>query len=177
MKNNQWKDKIRKDYSGILSEKQIEATIKYWDDFLEQAIKEGYEKGIILGRMEGYKKGTDDTRKEERALLREKIEKMKKSESEIPCCENCGEDGFHKVWYGRGAATHDNWGDRYYPTGSVVLCEKCKKEIREWDGEEIWRWTSDLPEHKNRRINEITEKLPQNIAFNQALDDILKLLT
>ena len=31
-----WKEKIRQDYKGIVSDEQIEATIRYWDKFLKE---------------------------------------------------------------------------------------------------------------------------------------------
>ena len=39
-----WKKKIRQDYDGILSKKQIEATIKYWDKILAQELKKERER-------------------------------------------------------------------------------------------------------------------------------------
>lgn len=35
-----WKEKVRRDYMGLLSDEQIEATIRYWQDILDQQKKE-----------------------------------------------------------------------------------------------------------------------------------------
>jgi len=39
-KQENWKEKIRKSYKGILSDEQIEETIRYWDDFIFQKIQQ-----------------------------------------------------------------------------------------------------------------------------------------
>jgi len=76
-------------------------------------------------------------------------------------CENCGGEGYGKAWYGRSRETGDAWGDRYEPTGSVIFCKECAPDFelgKEWDGEEIWKRTSDLEEHSQIRINSIKRK-------------------
>ena len=113
---------------------------------------------------------------EQRQRMAKEIEGNKKEESVIPDCDNCGAEGYHKAWYGHGKPTHDTYGDKYYPTGSVILCQDCKKTIREWDGENIWRWTSELPEHNERRINEITKVLKEHIGFNSGLQAALNIV-
>ena len=35
-----WKEKIRKDYKNTLSDNQIEETIKYWQEIIDEAVKE-----------------------------------------------------------------------------------------------------------------------------------------
>ena len=40
---SEWEEKIRKDYKGIVSEGQIEATIKYWRNFIDKEKEESYE--------------------------------------------------------------------------------------------------------------------------------------
>lgn len=55
-------------------------------------------------------------------------EGMKLPEKKIEDCENCGEEGYGRAWYGRGRETGDAWGDRYVPTGSVVFCKACKPQ-------------------------------------------------
>lgn len=85
----------------------------------------------------------------------------KEEEYRVADCENCGEEGWGRAWYGKGEATGDAWGDRYYATGSVVLCKECwPKNKREWNGEECWKWTSDREEHTAIRENAIKEKNP-----------------
>ena len=97
-----------------------------------------------------------------------------KPETKIEDCENCGEEGYGKAWFGRGRETGDAWGDRYTPTGSVVFCKNCKPEFRigkDWNGEEIWKTTSDDPQHDTLRINCITKTV--NKEWNQALTSII----
>ena len=109
--------------------------------------------------------------------LRSEIERLEweiKPETKIEDCENCGEEGYGKAWFGRGRETGDAWGDRYTPTGSVVFCKNCKPEFRigkDWNGEEIWKTTSDDPQHDTLRINCITKTV--NKEWNQALTPII----
>lgn len=94
--------------------------------------------------------------------------------TKIEDCENCGEQGWGKAWYGHGKETGDNWGDRYYPTGEVVFCEKCKDDFnigREWDGERIWKVTSDRPENSEVRLRHITKSV--NKEYNTALSSLI----
>lgn len=91
----------------------------------------------------------------------------------IESCENCGQEGYGRAWFGKGRATGSMYGDAYVPTGSVVFCKDCAKDFRigkEWNGEEIWKKTSDLEDHKNIRINAITKKSLYNKGFNEAID-------
>lgn len=107
----------------------------------------------------------------------EKLEGAKKPEKIIEDCENCGNEGYGKAWYGRGRETGDSWGDRYTPTGSVVFCKDCAKDFRigkEWMGEEIWKTTSDDPQHAELRISRITKTV--NVEHNQALDTAIALI-
>ena len=109
--------------------------------------------------------------------LRSEIERLEweiKPETKIEDCENCGEEGYGKAWFGRGRETGDAWGDRYTPTGSVVFCKNCKPEFRigkEWNGEEIWKTTSDDPQHDALRLSSITKTI--NKEWNQALTSII----
>lgn len=45
MKKESWEDKIRNNYKGIISDGQIEATIRYWRDFVNSVKEE--ERGRI----------------------------------------------------------------------------------------------------------------------------------
>ncbi len=82
-------------------------------------------------------------------------------ETYIEDCENCGEKGWGKCWYGHGDETGSAWGDRYVPLGSVVFCEECFKKYGElgltWNNHEIWKKSSDLPQHEQIRLGNITE--------------------
>ena len=103
----------------------------------------------------------------------------KKEEFYLESCDNCEAKGYGKAWYGKGQATGDAWGDAYRPTGSVVFCEDCKGDFeigKEWEGERIWKRTSDLPQHKGIRINSIKRKSLENIGYNQACDEFMKWL-
>lgn len=114
--------------------------------------------------------------------LKEKIELLKKEETYIEDCENCGALGYSRASYGRGKDTGDAWGDAYYPLGSVVYCLECAPLFRigkEWNGEEIWKTGSmnELsPEQNKFRINSITRKSVENVGFNKALKQVLELL-
>jgi hypothetical protein len=39
IEKKKWKEKIRRDYKGILSESQIEETIEYWEGVIEEAME------------------------------------------------------------------------------------------------------------------------------------------
>lgn len=108
-----------------------------------------------------------------------KLEGMKKEEISTQKCENCGEEGYGKAWYGKGRATGDSWGDRYVPTGSVVFCKDCAGDFKigkDWDGEEIWKTTSDLPQHEEIRLNHIKYKDKEAIGYNQAIEEVIKII-
>ena len=113
--------------------------------------------------------------------LVEDIEGMGKEEIIIEDCENCGNEGYGKAWYGKGAENDPHgWGDRYHPTGSVVFCKECGNDFeigKDWNGEEIWKRTSDLPEHNELRISHLKKKVKENVGYNQALSDIKSLIT
>ncbi len=110
----------------------------------------------------------------------DEIEGMKKPEIVIEDCENCGNEGFGKAWYGKGAENDPHgYGDRYYPTGSVVFCKDCSNDFKigkDWNGEEIWKRTSDNPEHDQLRLNSIKKKLPENVGYNKAISDVLNII-
>ena len=40
IKQEDWKDKIRQDYRDIISEEQIEETIKYWEKIIEPLLSQ-----------------------------------------------------------------------------------------------------------------------------------------
>jgi len=105
----------------------------------------------------------------------ERLEGMKKPEIVIEDCENCGEEGYGKAWFGRGAENDPHgFGDRYYPTGSAVFCKNCSDDFKigkEWNGEEIWKRTSDNEIHNELRLNSIKKKVKENTGYNQALQD------
>jgi len=99
----------------------------------------------------------------------------KKDEIVTEDCDNCGEEGYGKAWYGKGKATGDAWGDANYPTGSVVFCKSCSPDFvigKEWDGEEIWKRTSDRPENEQIRINSIKKTIPANKGWNACIDEM-----
>ncbi len=100
----------------------------------------------------------------------EKVIGGNQPETFIETCENCDEEGYGRAWFGHGEPTHEPFGDRYNPTGSVVFCKKCFDQFgigKEWMGEEIWKRTSELEEHKQIRINSITKVSKENKAQNQ----------
>ena len=103
---------------------------------------------------------------------------MKKPESIVEECDNCGEEGYGKAWYGKGAPNDPHgYGDAYYPTGSAVYCSACAPAFaigREWNGEEIWKKTSDFPQDEASRVRQITKVV--NKEYNVALNDVLTLL-
>jgi len=97
-------------------------------------------------------------------------------ETFIETCENCDGDGYGRAWFGHGEPTHELYGDKYEPTGSVVFCKKCFEEFgigKEWMGEEIWKRTSNLEEHNQMRINSITKVSKENKARNALRKEVL----
>ena len=151
---------------------------KYWVAFKDRVTS-----------IEEAKKIEDDLIK----LLSEVIEEVRRDtveeyikiigndepETIIEDCENCGNEGYGRAWFGYGDATGDAWGDRYNPTGSVVFCEECKPDFKigkEWDGERIWKVTSDLEAHKDLRINYIKKRDVGAIARNKFRNEILSKL-
>ncbi len=117
---------------------------------------------------------------EYRETLVKEVEVMRLPEIEIEPCDNCGEEGYGKSWYGKGKETGDNWGDRYYPTGSVVFCKECFAEHgdigKEWNGEEIWKRSSDRPEFEEARLSHIRIKRKENVAVNAAITKIIEII-
>ena len=112
-----------------------------------------------------------------RGEMVEELEGMKKEEMVIEDCESCGEIGYGRAYFGKGAPNDPyGYGDAYYPTGSVVFCKTCAPNFqigKEWNGEEIWKKTSDREEHSEIRLNHIRKKVKENTGYNQAIDDII----
>ncbi len=87
-------------------------------------------------------------------------------------CDNCGEAGYGKIWFGRGAETGDSWGDRYVPLGEATLCEDCFKEYRigrEYCGQEVWKVSSDRAEARLSHITSPNEKAIGRNALKQEI--------
>lgn len=66
-----WRDRIRTSYAGIVSDEQIQATIEYWEEFISQV-----EHSAIEKEWERIK-----TELEEKLLI--------KCECELGNCDNC----------------------------------------------------------------------------------------
>jgi hypothetical protein len=155
--------KFDEEFAIIVDEKIEGITYKnrdYGDFFGQRKDVQSFLKEALKGQLEVVVKG----------LPKELPEKV------IECCDNCREKGWGKSWYGKGKETGDNWRNRYYPTGSYVFCKECFMEHgqigQEWEGEEIWKTTSKLPEHDEIRINHITKNSVENKSFNTALSSI-----
>ena len=106
----------------------------------------------------------------------EKLNGLEKEEVVIENCENCGGEGYGKAWYGHGKPNDPHgYGDRYYPLGSVIFCKDCSDNFKigkEWDGEEIWKRTSDELIHTEIRLNHIQKKVKENIGYNTCLQEV-----
>src|SRR3972149_2884056 len=68
------------------------------------------------------KDGKKKIKEYEHRRARDPARKIKMKKYVIQKCENCGNEGYGKAWYGSGRETGDAWGDRHIPLGSVVFC-------------------------------------------------------
>ena len=100
-----------------------------------------------------------------RLSLLNEIEKElgeEKPEMVFEKCVNCGTDGYGKAWFGKGKPNDPHgYGDAYFPTGSAVFCKECSPDFsigKEYEGEEIWKRTSERLEHENLRLGHIQKK-------------------
>lgn len=101
--------------------------------------------------------------------LKDAILPERKEEFVYHECENCGEQAYGCSWYGKGEKTNDPWGDTHLPTGKVFFCKSCLNEFKigkEFNGEEIWKTTSDREEYKDIRESYVKYKSKENVGFN-----------